>query len=54
MIPKFYETISNDLSSLEKKLVEYLLTPNEPTNQVLSHIFSSGELDLLFFFYAQK
>ena len=42
MIPKFYETISNDLSSLEKKLVEYLLTPNEPTNQVLSHIFSSG------------
>lgn len=42
MIPSFYQTITNELESLEKKLVEYLLTPNEPTNQVLSHIFSSG------------
>jgi geranylgeranyl pyrophosphate synthase len=42
MNPSFYHTIVNDLKSLEKKLVEYLLTPNEPTNQVLSHIFSSG------------
>ncbi|WP_397600063.1 polyprenyl synthetase family protein [Silvanigrella sp.] len=42
MIPKFYEPISDELISLENKLVEYLLTPNEPTNQVLSHIFSSG------------
>jgi len=42
MIPKFYDPISDELISLEKKLVEYLLTPNEPTNQVLSHIFSSG------------
>ncbi len=42
MNPSFYNTITSDLESLEKKLVEYLLTPNEPTNQVLSHIFSSG------------
>ena len=42
MIPSFYQTITSDLETLEKKLVEYLLTPNEPTNQVLSHIFSSG------------
>jgi geranylgeranyl pyrophosphate synthase len=42
MTPTFYQTIISDLESLEKKLVEYLLTPNEPTNQVLSHIFSSG------------
>ena len=42
MTPNFYETISLELETLEKKLVEYLLTPNAPTNQVLSHIFSSG------------
>lgn len=42
MLPKFYSTVKNDLEILENKLVEYLLTPNKPTNQVLSHIFSSG------------
>lgn len=42
MLPKFYDTIKNDLEILESKLIEYLLTPNKPTNQVLSHIFSSG------------
>lgn len=42
MLPKFYESVKSDLNILEEKLVEYLLTPNAPTNQVLSHIFSSG------------
>ncbi|APJ05005.1 polyprenyl synthetase family protein [Silvanigrella aquatica] len=42
MIPSFYQSISDELATLEKKLVEYLLTPNKPTNQVLYHIFSSG------------
>ena len=42
MPPNFNQTITNELEILEKKLVEYLLTPNEPTNQVLLHIFSSG------------
>lgn len=42
MIPSFYQPILNDLEFLEKKLIEYLLTPNIPTNQVLEHIFSSG------------
>jgi octaprenyl-diphosphate synthase len=30
------------LAELEPKLVEYLLTPNEPTNQVIAHIIASG------------
>jgi octaprenyl-diphosphate synthase len=42
MTPSFYIPISHDLENLETKLFEYLRTPNEPTNQVLKHIFSSG------------
>ncbi|KAB8030940.1 polyprenyl synthetase family protein [Fluviispira multicolorata] len=42
MIPTFFQPISNELSALEKKLIDFLLTPNKPTNQVLEHIFSSG------------
>jgi octaprenyl-diphosphate synthase len=38
----FYSCIFEELEHLEKKLVEYLLTPNKPTNDVLKHIFSSG------------
>jgi octaprenyl-diphosphate synthase len=34
--------LAQDLGSLEPLLVEYLLTPNEPTNQILRHIFASG------------
>jgi geranylgeranyl pyrophosphate synthase len=34
--------VAQDLAALEPLLVEYLLTPNEPTNQVLRHIFQSG------------
>lgn len=36
------ETPLDELAALEPKLVEYLLTPNEPTNQVIAHIISSG------------
>lgn len=38
----FFETTKSDLKLLEPLLVEYLLTPNEPTNDVLRHIFSAG------------
>ena len=34
--------IENELKELESKLVEYIRTPNKPTNQILEHIFSSG------------
>lgn len=34
--------LEKDLSILNDKLVEYLLTQNQPTNQVLEHIFSTG------------
>lgn len=34
--------VASDLGALEPRLVEYLLTPNEPTNQVIRHIFASG------------
>lgn len=34
--------LEKDLSILNDKLVEYLLTKNQPTNQVLEHIFSTG------------
>lgn len=37
-----FDLIRDELSELEPKLVEYLLTPNKPTNQILEHIFSSG------------
>ena len=33
--------VAADLEALEPLLVKYLLTPNEPTNQVISHIFAS-------------
>lgn len=36
------KTPLDELAALEPKLVEYLLTPNEPTNQVIAHIISSG------------
>lgn len=34
--------LEQDLSALNQKLIEYLLTKNMATNQVLEHIFSSG------------
>lgn len=34
--------ISQELESLEKNLVQYLLTPNETTNEIIAHIFSCG------------
>jgi len=34
--------VAAPLSTLEPLLVEFLLTPNEPTNQVIRHIFASG------------
>ncbi|MES2615048.1 MAG: polyprenyl synthetase family protein [Bdellovibrionota bacterium] len=37
-----FPQIENDLKELENKFVNYLLTPNKPTNQILEHIFSSG------------
>lgn len=39
---KFFEDTSLELKTLEPLLVEYLLTPNEPTNDVLRHIFGAG------------
>ncbi|NBO37140.1 polyprenyl synthetase family protein [bacterium] len=39
---KFIEATRTDLAALEPLLVEYLLTPNEPTNDVLRHIFAAG------------
>ncbi|BBH54597.1 octaprenyl diphosphate synthase [Fluviispira sanaruensis] len=42
MTPSFFQPISEELATLETKLVDYLLTPNKPTNQILEHIFSSG------------
>lgn len=38
----FIDATATDLKTLEPLLVEYLLTPNEPTNDVLRHIFSAG------------
>ncbi len=38
----FIDATKDELSTLEPLLVEYLLTPNEPTNDVLRHIFSAG------------
>lgn len=35
------QLIESDLGKLENELVQYLLTPNIPTNQILQHIFSS-------------
>lgn len=37
-----FNSIQTELNELEGKLVQYLLTPNIPTNQILEHIFSSG------------
>jgi len=34
--------ISNEIKFLEPKLVEYIKTPNEPINDILTHIFASG------------
>lgn len=34
--------VAAQLAALEPRLVEYLLTPNDPTNQVIRHIFASG------------
>lgn len=39
---KFFEETGTELKQLEPLLVEYLLTPNEPTNDVLRHIFAAG------------
>ena len=39
---KFFEETGPELKMLEPLLVEYLLTPNEPTNDVLRHIFGAG------------
>ena len=39
---KILAPITSQLSELEPLLVEYLLTPNKPTNQIIQHIFSSG------------
>ncbi|MEN9824665.1 MAG: hypothetical protein RI953_410 [Pseudomonadota bacterium] len=39
---KFFEETGSELKMLEPLLVEYLLTPNEPTNDVLRHIFAAG------------
>lgn len=39
---KFIQATQTDLKTLEPLLVEYLLTPNEPTNDVLRHIFAAG------------
>lgn len=36
------ESIANELRLLEPKLSEYLLTPSQPTNQIISHIIASG------------
>lgn len=41
MIPAL-AVVAPQLKALEPLLIEYLLTPNEPTNQVLRHIFSAG------------
>ena len=38
----FLDATKTNLQQLEPLLVEYLLTPNEPTNDVLRHIFSAG------------
>lgn len=38
----FLDATKNNLTQLEPLLVEYLLTPNEPTNDVIRHIFSAG------------
>lgn len=38
----FLEATKKNLAELEPLLVEYLLTPNKPTNDVLHHIFSAG------------
>jgi octaprenyl-diphosphate synthase len=38
----FFEATGPELKTLEPLLVEYLLTPNEPTNDVLRHIFAAG------------
>lgn len=34
--------VAEKIAKLEPLLVDYLLTPNEPTNQVIRHIFSAG------------
>ena len=34
--------VTQELQALEPLLVQYLLTPNEPTNQVIAHIFAAG------------
>lgn len=38
----FFDAAGTELKNLEPLLVEYLLTPNEPTNDVLRHIFAAG------------
>jgi octaprenyl-diphosphate synthase len=39
---EFITATKSELTTLEPLLVEYLLTPNEPTNDVLRHIFQAG------------
>ena len=34
--------VSHEMGQLENYMVEYLLTPNEPTNDIIRHIFASG------------
>jgi geranylgeranyl pyrophosphate synthase len=37
-----FPSVKKDLQTLEPLLIEFLKTPNEPTNQIISHIFQSG------------
>jgi octaprenyl-diphosphate synthase len=37
-----FSLVESDVRELEGKFVEYLLTQNKPTNQILEHIFSTG------------
>jgi octaprenyl-diphosphate synthase len=37
-----FELIASEIKTLENLLVEYLKTPNAPTNQIIGHIFDSG------------
>lgn len=39
---EFLKPVATDLQALEPLLVEYLRTPNAPTNQILAHIFGAG------------
>jgi len=42
MFPFHNPSLDQDLLHLKKKLIDYLLTPNPPTNQIIEHIFAAG------------